>query len=147
MIHSGTLVSKPSGLGCEYHRRLKSLPARIIFAAILLTVVGAPLHSTDSSSQFAATEKDFSRYFPAYLANGYFSTTTALRGTEPANAYRVGVMDYTPGDVSRPVAIPSWAELDYFDGNSWLNACPVNAQFFAEYRQTLQMYGGTLSTQ
>ena len=94
-----------------------------------------------------ATQENFSLYFPTYLANGFFTTSSSLRGTDPTLSFMVGVMDYTPGDVPRPAALPSWAEMDYFDGAGWLNATPVTADSFRNYRQTLQMYDGLLSTQ
>jgi trehalose/maltose hydrolase-like predicted phosphorylase len=103
----------------------------------------------DSGSGFdlTATERNFSLYFPTYLANGFFTTSSSLRGTDPTLSLMVGVIDYTPGDVPRPAALPSWAEMDYFDGVAWLNATPVTAGSFRDYRQTLQMYDGVLSTQ
>ncbi|MGD0129725.1 MAG: glycoside hydrolase family 65 protein [Terriglobia bacterium] len=101
----------------------------------------------DASFDLTATEKDFSLYFPAYLANGFFTTSTSLRGTDATLSFMVGVMDYTPGDVSRPAALPSWAEVDYFDGARWLNSTPVTASAFRNYRQTLRMYDGLLHTQ
>src|ERR1039458_8650969 len=94
-----------------------------------------------------ATRENFSLYFPTYLANGFFTTSSSLRGTDPTLSFMVGVIDYTPGDVPHPAAIPSWAEMDYFDGAAWLNATPVTPSSFRDYRQTLQMYDGVLSTQ
>lgn len=93
-----------------------------------------------------ATQQSFARYFPTYLANGLFSTQSSLRGTDATLAQMAGLMDYTPDDVSRPAAIPSWTEMDYFDGHAWLNDTPVSAQAFQQYRQTLDMYDGTLAT-
>jgi hypothetical protein len=58
----------------------------------------------------------------------------------------VALMDYTPGDVSCPAAIPSWVEIDYFDGNSWLNQTAVTAVAFQDYRLTLNMFDGRLET-
>jgi trehalose/maltose hydrolase-like predicted phosphorylase len=101
----------------------------------------------EPSFELTATEKDFGLYFPAYLANGFFTTSSSLRGTDATLSFMVGVMDYTPGDVSRPAALPSWGEMDYFDGAAWLNATPVTASSFRNYRQTLRMYDGVLSTQ
>lgn len=104
--------------------------------------------SADSSFDLSVTEKDLTNlYFPAYLANGFFTTTTSLRGTDPTLSLMVGVMDYTPGDVPRPAALPSWAEIDYFNGTAWLNFTPVTGVNFHNYRQTLHLHEGILSTQ
>jgi trehalose/maltose hydrolase-like predicted phosphorylase len=93
-----------------------------------------------------ATARNFDDYYPTYLANGYWSMASSLLGTAPTRAQMIGVMDYTPADVSRPAAIPSWNEIDYFDGAEWLNAGPVNAQSHTRYSQTLDMRGGLLRT-
>jgi protein-glucosylgalactosylhydroxylysine glucosidase len=93
-----------------------------------------------------ATARNFDNYYPTYLANGHWSMASSLLGTAPTQAQMIGVMDYTPADVSRPAAIPSWNEIDYFDGAEWLNAGPVNAQSHTQYSQTLDMRGGLLRT-
>src|ERR1035437_3604014 len=116
---------------------------------LLLALFIAPRTIAETAPGFdlTATQKDFSLYFPTYLANGFFTTSSSLRGTDATLSLMVGVMDYTPGDVPRPAALPSWAETDYFDGAAWLNATPVTDSSFRNYRQTLQMYDGVLSTQ
>jgi trehalose/maltose hydrolase-like predicted phosphorylase len=93
-----------------------------------------------------ATQDNFAQYFPTYLANGYWSAASSLLGTSPTVAHMVGVMDYDPDDVSRPAAIPSWNEIDYFDGGAWLNGGTVAAQTHTGYRQTLDMHDGVLRT-
>ena len=97
--------------------------------------------------QLSATEQNFALYFPTYLANGFFSAQSSLRGTDATLAQMVGLMDYTPGDVSRPAAIPSWTEIDYFDGAAWLNQTAVTPAVLHHYRQTLDMHDGVLTTQ
>ena len=100
----------------------------------------------DPSFLLTATSKDFGSYFPSYLANGYFSTMTSVRGTEPDGAYMVALMDYTQGDISRPAAIPGWSEIDYNAGAGWLNSTRLDPGIFADYSQTLDMHDGTLTT-
>lgn len=119
----------------------------LIVLLFLLFLAPEILAATAPSFDLTATKENFNLYFPTYLANGFFTTSSSLRGTDPTLSFMVGVMDYTPGDVPRPAALPSWAELDYFDGAAWLNATPVTADSFRDYRQTLQMYDGVLSTQ
>ena len=98
-----------------------------------------------------ATAKDFDSYFPGYLANGYFSTMTAPRGTEGNLAYMVAFMDYAQDDISRPAAIPGWTEIDYSTGESsagefWLNKATLDTTRFKDYSQTLNMRDATLTT-
>jgi trehalose/maltose hydrolase-like predicted phosphorylase len=111
---------------------------------------GAAQAAGDTFS-LSATAADFGNYFPSYLANGYFSTLTGLRGTEGNLAYMVGFMDYAKDDMSRPAAIPGWSEIDYSTGDSaaghfWMNQVAMNAAQFADYRQTLNMQEATLTT-
>jgi trehalose/maltose hydrolase-like predicted phosphorylase len=105
----------------------------------------------DSSFSLTASAKDFDNYFPSYLANGYFSTMTAPRGTEGNLAYMVAFMDYAKDDESRPAAIPGWSEIDYSTGDSaaghfWMNQVPLNPAWFVDYSQVLNMQDATLTT-
>jgi trehalose/maltose hydrolase-like predicted phosphorylase len=98
-----------------------------------------------------ATAADFEHYFPSYLANGYFSTMTAPRGTEGNLAYMVAFMDYAQDDIARPAAIPGWTEIDYSTGDSppghfWMNQSDLSPLLFQDYRQTLNLKAATLST-
>src|SRR5258707_12076698 len=77
--------------------------------------------------RLTATQANFAEYYPTYLANGYWSVASSLLGTAPTVAHMVGIMDYDADDVSRPAAIPSWNEIDYFDGGAWLNGSTVGA--------------------
>jgi len=100
----------------------------------------------DSSFVLTGTAENFAAYFPSYLANGYFSTMTSLRGTEPTRGYMVAFMDYAKDDIARPAAVPGWSEIDYNPGGGWLNSTRVAPQIFADYAQTLDMYDATLTT-
>jgi trehalose/maltose hydrolase-like predicted phosphorylase len=106
---------------------------------------------TDASFQLSAGLEDLRDYFPGYLGNGYLSTLTAPRGTEATRAYLVGFMDYAPGDMSRPAAIPAWTEIDFNPGGAaeryaWLNRAPLGERHFSDYRQTLDLRSATLTT-
>jgi protein-glucosylgalactosylhydroxylysine glucosidase len=116
-------------------------------------VLAAPLspetQDADSSFQLSARQSDIPGYFPGYLGNGYVSTLTAPKGTETSRAYLVALMDYTAGDVSRPAAVPGWTDIDFRAGDqgfTWLNRAPWREGEFSDYRQTLDMHAGTLTT-
>jgi len=113
---------------------------------LLLASAGSRAAATDPSFLLTGTAENFGTYFPSYLANGYFSTMTSVRGTEGNRAYMVAFMDYKPGDIARPAAIPGWSEIDYNPGGGWLNSTRLGANIFTGYKQTLDMHGGTLST-
>jgi protein-glucosylgalactosylhydroxylysine glucosidase len=112
----------------------------------LSTFAASAISATDPSFLLTGTADNFGSYFPSYLANGYFSTMTSPRGTEPNRAYMVAFMDYSKGDISRPAAIPGWSEIDYNPGGGWLNATRLDKKIFADYSQTLDMHDGTLTT-
>src|SRR5262249_34838638 len=101
---------------------------------------------TDPSFLLTGTAKNFDSYFPSYLANGYFSTMTSVRGTEPNMAYMVAFMDYAKNDIARPAAVPGWSEIDYNPGGGWLNSTRVAAHIFTDYAQTLNLHDATLTT-
>ena len=121
-------------------------------AACVLSCVATVAHcDPDPSFVLSTTSTAVDSYFPTYLANGYLSTMTGARGTESNLAYLVAFMDYTKEDIARPAAIPGWSGIDYSTGKSsagefWLNNVKLGPQAFAGYRQTLDMYDGTLTT-
>jgi protein-glucosylgalactosylhydroxylysine glucosidase len=125
---------------------------RLFFLSLVLAATTIPAFAgADDTFTLSATSQDFGNYFPSYLANGYFSTMTAPRGTEGNLAYMVAFMDYAKDDESRPAAIPGWSEIDYSTGDSaaghfWMNQVPVNPALFRDYRQTLDMKEATLTT-
>lgn len=126
---------------------MKRFSAGLAAFLLAITLLAAPASAaTDPSFLFTATAKDFASYFPGYLANGYFSTMTSPRGTEPNASYMVAFMDYKPGDISRPAAIPGWSEIDYNPGGGWLNRTRLDAGIFQRYAQTLDMHDATLTT-
>lgn len=116
----------------------------LLFAA--LAAMPACYAATDPSFVLTGTSDNFGSYFPSYLANGYFSTMTTPRGTEPTRAYMVAFMDYDKSDISRPAAIPGWSEIDYNPGGGWINSTRLDGKIFADYAQTLDMHDGTLTT-
>ena len=69
------------------------MKALILALPWLALAAGAARAAPESSFTLNASAEDFDRYFPSYLANGYFSTMTAPRGTEGNLAYMVAFMD------------------------------------------------------
>ena len=117
----------------------------------LALAAGPALATPDSSFSLSASAEDFDNYFPSYLANGYFSTMTAPRGTEGNLAYMVAFMDYAKDDIARPAAIPGWSEIDYSTGDSgaghfWMNQVQLEPAVFKDYSQILNMQDATLTT-
>jgi hypothetical protein len=128
---------------------IRALAAGSLSILLAQGVSAAPAKSPAIDTfALVGTDRDFDRYYPTYLANGYWSMASSPLGTAATPAQIIGVMDYTANDVSRPAAIPSWNEIDYSDsdGTEWLNAGPVNPHSHTRYRQTLDMQGGRLLT-
>jgi protein-glucosylgalactosylhydroxylysine glucosidase len=126
--------------------RFKHHLASRLFAMAIIALAPLAHADTDPSFLLTASDQNFDTYFPSYLANGYFSTMTSVRGTEPNMAYMVAFMDYAKDDISRPAAIPGWSEIDYNQGGGWLNSTRVAPHIFTNYVQTLNMRDATLST-
>src|ERR1700722_11290197 len=127
------------------------MKALILVLPWLALAAGPARAASDPSFTLSAGATDFDSYFPSYLANGYFSTMTAPRGTEGNLAYMVAFMDYAKDDIARPAAIPGRSEIDYSTGDSpaghfWMNQVPLNPALFQEYRQILNMREATLTT-
>ncbi len=117
------------------HRNL-----RLFYLPLICVAAAIPALAAEDTFTLNAGAEDFDNYFPSYLANGYFSTMTAPRGTEGNLAYMVAFMDYAKDDMARPAAIPGWSEIDYSTGDSaaghfWMNQVPLNAALFQDYSQ------------
>jgi len=119
---------------------------RVLCLACFFLFSTSAFAGTDPSFLLTGTSKNFDAYFPSYLANGYFSTMTSVRGSEGNMAYMVAFMDYAKDDISRPAAIPGWSEIDYNPGGGWLNSTRVAPHIFTDYAQTLNMRDATLTT-
>jgi trehalose/maltose hydrolase-like predicted phosphorylase len=119
---------------------------RNLCLACVVFVSTSVFADTDPSFLLTGTSNNFDAYFPSYLANGYFSTMTSLRGTEANMSYMVAFMDYAKDDIARPAAVPGWSEIDYNPGGGWLNSTRVAPHIFTDYAQTLNMHDATLTT-
>jgi protein-glucosylgalactosylhydroxylysine glucosidase len=121
------------------------------FWALLPVASGAAPGARDASFLLRAGFGDLPTYFPSYLGNGFIATLTAPRGTEPTQSYMVALMDYTPGDISRPARVPGWNGVDFNPSirdarQAWLDRGPMSAERFKDYDQTLDLHDATLTT-
>ena len=96
---------------------------------------------------FLLTATDATYEAPAFIGNGSVSLLSTPLGTTPALSYLAGVYDRGAGDVPRIVAAPAWNILDVSQaGGGWLNDVDPRGESLQSYRQTLDMYRGTLRT-
>lgn len=98
----------------------------------------------DSTFLLHATDPGYRT--PPFIGNGHLSLVGSPLGTTPAASYVAGVYDRFPGDVPRIARIPAWSEIDVSDGDGWLNETARDTTALWSYRQTLDMYDGTLRT-
>jgi protein-glucosylgalactosylhydroxylysine glucosidase len=122
-----------------------------VFALLPALLLAGEALAVDDSFRLSAGWQDLPSYFPPYLANGFVSMLGTARGTETARSYMVAFMDYAPGDMSRPAAVPGWTEIDFCanssgPGQAWLNRGSFNPQRFRDYHQTLDLHSATLTT-
>jgi len=104
----------------------------------------AVLPAPDSS--FILKTEALKPYSATYLGNGVFSMVSSPLGTSPAPSYMAWVYDHGEGDVPRIAALPAWNEVNVFNGQSWLNDAPLDANTLRSYQQSLDMYQGLLQT-
>ena len=122
-----------------------------VSALLPALLLAGEARAVDDSFRLSAGWQDLPSYFPPYLANGFVSMLGTARGTETARSYMVAFMDYAPGDMSRPAAVPGWTEIDFCanssgPGQAWLNRGSFNPQRFRDYDQTLDLHSATLTT-
>src|SRR5205823_6377236 len=110
----------------------------------LLWFLAVSLPAQDST--FLLTTTDPTYRTPAFIGNGAFSLVGSPLGTTPARSFAAGVYDHAVGDVPRIAALPAWNEIDASDGDGWLNETRPDTSALEGYRQTLDLYDGTLST-
>ena len=113
-------------------------------AAALLLALAVSLSAQDQSFVLATADPAYRT--PAFIGNGAFSLVAAPLGTTHALSFAAGVYDHAPGDVPRVAALPAWNEIDVSDGDGWLNDVAPDTTVLQGYRQTLDMYDGTLRT-
>ena len=116
---------------------------KIVFLLLLL-ISFTQCYSQDSS--FILTTGKTKGYFPCYIGNGHFSSSSSPLGTKPSESYMIKVYDKGKNDIPRIAALPEWNEINYFDGNKWLNDLNVSSNDISSYSQTLDMQNGLLHT-
>lgn len=137
----------------DWRSHVRSPTARIagIFLCALLPVLSSAAPASDGGFRLSTGLEQLPAYFPGLLGNGYIATLTTPRGTDAAQTYLVGLMDYSAGDISRPALVPGWTAIDFAPGDAgskgeWVDEAPLTAAHFADYRQTLDMHEAMLTT-
>lgn len=119
---------------------------KTFFLGIFTIAVGSGVLFAQNNSFLLSTNR-LQPYFPTYIGNGYFSIVSSQLGTKPTESYVESVFDNAEGDIARIASIPAWNEINFFDGEHWLNDANIQQMTIASFRQTLDMYDGILSTQ
>src|SRR5438093_4630813 len=115
-----------------------------LLSAWLLFLLPVSLAAQDST--FILTTTDPTYHTPAFIGNGAFSLVGSPLGTTPSLSFAAGAYDHAADDVPRIAALPAWNEIDASDGDGWLNETRPDTSALEGYRQTLDLYDGTLST-
>ena len=110
----------------------------------MLLLTAAPIAAQDSTFLLVADRP--SSEFPATLGNGRFSMLTSPRGVTPTHSFLAGLYERARGDVPRVASLPAWNAIDFFNGNSWLGGAALTDSVLRAYRQTVDMYDGTVHT-
>jgi protein-glucosylgalactosylhydroxylysine glucosidase len=134
-----------------WRRALPTVPIACALLCTLPSAMASAAQEPDRGFRSSIGLEQLPAYFPGLLGNGYIATLTTPRGTDAAQTYLVGLMDYTPGDISRPALVPGWTAIDFTAGGpgskaDWVGEAPLTSAHFVSYRQTLDMHEATLTT-
>jgi trehalose/maltose hydrolase-like predicted phosphorylase len=135
---------------------IKSL-AGLVAALLLVLPDIAPAIPNESSSNtdasvatadsFRFASNSFSDYTPTILGNGYILCSTPWDGTAGTEAIVTGAYDHLDENAfAYQALIPSWNNIDYWNGSHWLDGLPAASLQSDEYVQTLDMRLGELTT-
>ncbi|MBU1799074.1 MAG: hypothetical protein KKF21_11910, partial [Bacteroidetes bacterium] len=97
-------------------------------------------------SNFVLTTNKTETYFPTYIGNGHFSISSSQLGTLPTESYMIKFYDHAKNDIPRIAALPEWNEINYFNGEKWLNDIDFMSEEITNYSQSLDMFNGILTT-
>ena len=99
------------------------------------------------SDSFVFSTENYGQCPQVLMGNGYVIGSTPWNGTAPTSSALVGLYDHLEGKAfSYQALIPSWNELDYWNGSHWLNRVPRDEFKATGYRQRLDTYQGILQT-
>ena len=97
-------------------------------------------------SNFVLTTNKMETYFPTYIGNGHFSISSSQLGTLPTESYMIKFYDHAKNDIPRIAVLPEWNEINYFNGEKWLNDIDFMSDEITNYSQSLDMMNGLLKT-
>jgi Glycosyl hydrolase family 65, N-terminal domain len=130
-------------------------------AAILVFLLFTSLRSLNALSEpsggaespaavldsFQFSTHSFSNYFPTLLGNGYLSASIPWNGASASEATLTGLYDnLEQNSYVYQALIPSWNNIDYWDGLHWLDRLTAASIHLQGYLQTLDMRRGLLTT-
>jgi len=127
----------PIGRGAARCAPTFSLATSLLFLTVALAA---------QDSTFIVSTTDPTYRAPAFIGNGAFSLVSSPLGAAASLSYASGVYDHGPGDVPRIAALPAWNAIDVSDGQHWLSQATLDSTSLRNYRQTLDMYEGVLTT-
>jgi trehalose/maltose hydrolase-like predicted phosphorylase len=97
------------------------------------------------ADSFQFSTRNYANYLPVFLSNGFLFGATTWNGTSAGGATLAGLYDHLQQD-SYPyqALIPSWSEVDFFNGSHWLNQ--VREMQAEGYDQQLDAFHALLRT-
>ena len=119
-------------------------PGTPVAGSLLLALLVSALPAQDAT--FVLTTSDPAYRIPAFIGNGAFSLVSTPLAITAAESYAAGVYDHAPGDVARLAVLPAWNVFDVSDGRDRLADAARDTAALRDYRQTLDLYNGVLST-
>ena len=104
--------------------------------------------SMEPAGSFVFTTENYRQYPQVLMGNGFLIGTTPWNGTAHTSSTLVGLYDHLQvKSYNYQALIPSWNEVDYWNGSHWLNRVPPSEFKATSYEQRLDTYHGILQTQ
>jgi trehalose/maltose hydrolase-like predicted phosphorylase len=99
------------------------------------------------ADSFQFSTHNYTNYLPVFLSNGFLFGATTWNGTSAGAATLAGLYDHLQQD-SYPyqALIPSWSEVDFFNGSRWLNQLLPAEMQVESYDQQLDGFHALLRT-
>lgn len=123
---------------------MNPLVKKFVTVFFSITMLANFINAQDSGYEISTTK--VKTYFPAYIGNGHFSVASTRLGTLPAESYMIKFYDHGKNDIQRIANLPAWNEVNYFNGQKWLNESNIESDEFENYQQTLDMLNGLFRT-
>jgi trehalose/maltose hydrolase-like predicted phosphorylase len=104
--------------------------------------------TAELGGSFVFSTENYRQYSQVLMGNGFLIAATPWNGTAQTSSTLAGLYDHLQDkSYSYQALIPSWNEVDYWNGSHWLNRVPPVEFRATSYQQSLDTRHGILQSQ